>query len=411
VSRARPLSLRALLPGMLVAATGVGAGDLSTSALAGSATGVSLLWAVVLGCAMKALLTEGIARQQLATGQSLLAAVVTRLPHALLCLLAGYFVVWTFLVGAALMSAMGVVLHACAPLLRDAHHDKVLYGVASSLLGLLVVRHGGWRWFERCMAVCTAVMAVVVVGCAVALAPDWGEVLRGLVVPRVPAGTAGHTWAIALMGGIGGTVTLLCYGYWIDCKGRRLPADLPTCRVDLAAAYLVTALFGIGMVIVGSRVQFAGDGGGATLAVQLSTQLGQVLGPIGSASFLAGAFAAVCSSLLGVWHSVPALFAAAWHARAGGNDDRLVHTTAAYRVLQWALALVPMLGLAAGFARMQKAYAVVGSLFTPLLALALWWALRRPELGTLRARPWHAALFLAIAGFYGVELWQTMRPA
>ena len=36
-------------PGILVAATGIGAGDLATSAFAGSALGLTVLWAVVLG--------------------------------------------------------------------------------------------------------------------------------------------------------------------------------------------------------------------------------------------------------------------------------------------------------------------------------------------------------------------------
>ena len=404
------IGLRAFVPGMLLAATGVGAGDLSTSALAGSATGVTLLWTVVLGCAMKALLTEGIARQQLA-GESLLSTTLANASRPLVLFIAAFFALWTFLVGAALMSASGVVLHACLPLLQDANDDKVVYGIASSLLGLALVRRGGFVWFERSMAVCTAVMAFAVMGCALALAPNWAEVARGLVVPSVPGGASGHTWAIALIGGIGGTVTLLCYGYWIAEKGRNSPADLPACRVDLAAAYATTALFGIGMVIVGSRLNFHGEGGGATLAVLLSDQLGRVLGPLGSAGFLAGAFAAVYSSLLGVWHSVPYLFADGLRARSGNTSKQPLHTTRAYRAAQWTLALVPMTGLAVGFAKMQKAYAVIGSLFTPLLALALFAALRRPQLGALRVRPWHTALFLLIAVFYCVELVQTMVDA
>lgn len=176
-----------LIPGMLVAATGVGAGDLSTSALAGSATGVHLLWAVLLGCAMKWLLTEGIARHQLAVGRSVLRQALARMPRPMRWLLAVYFAVWGFLVGAALMSANGVVLHACLPLFGDARQDKIAYGVAVSLLGLALVRRGGFAWFERVMGVCTAAMALAVVGCAVALAPSWPDVLRGALWPSVPA--------------------------------------------------------------------------------------------------------------------------------------------------------------------------------------------------------------------------------
>jgi len=48
--------------GLLVAATGVGAGDLITASLAGSNLGVVILWAAVAGAVFKWLLNEGIAR-------------------------------------------------------------------------------------------------------------------------------------------------------------------------------------------------------------------------------------------------------------------------------------------------------------------------------------------------------------
>ena len=45
-------------PGLLVAATGVGAGDLATAAFTGSHLGPAVLWAVLVGAALKFLLTE-----------------------------------------------------------------------------------------------------------------------------------------------------------------------------------------------------------------------------------------------------------------------------------------------------------------------------------------------------------------
>ena len=70
---------RVLVPGLLVAATGVGAGDLATSALTGSRLGVAILWAVLVGSAIKLLLNESVARYQLARGETLLFAVVSRI--------------------------------------------------------------------------------------------------------------------------------------------------------------------------------------------------------------------------------------------------------------------------------------------------------------------------------------------
>ena len=49
-------------PGLLVAATGVGAGDLATGAFTGNQLGVAVLWAVVLGAVLKFVVNEGLAR-------------------------------------------------------------------------------------------------------------------------------------------------------------------------------------------------------------------------------------------------------------------------------------------------------------------------------------------------------------
>ncbi len=60
----------AVAPGILLAATGVGAGDLLTAGMAGSEVGLSVLWAALVGAMLKWTLSEGIARWQMATGTS-----------------------------------------------------------------------------------------------------------------------------------------------------------------------------------------------------------------------------------------------------------------------------------------------------------------------------------------------------
>ena len=57
-------------PGLLLAATGVGGGDLATGSIVGSLLGPTVLWAVVVGAFLKFVVTEGIARWQLATGET-----------------------------------------------------------------------------------------------------------------------------------------------------------------------------------------------------------------------------------------------------------------------------------------------------------------------------------------------------
>jgi Mn2+/Fe2+ NRAMP family transporter len=65
-------------PGLLLAATGVGAGDLATASFAGGLLGTAVLWAVVFGAFLKFVVTEGLARWQLATGETLIEGAVSR---------------------------------------------------------------------------------------------------------------------------------------------------------------------------------------------------------------------------------------------------------------------------------------------------------------------------------------------
>ncbi|MEM9491597.1 MAG: Nramp family divalent metal transporter [Myxococcota bacterium] len=377
--RGRPGLLAALGPGLLVAATGVGAGDLATAAFTGSQLGTAVLWAVVVGAALKFALNEGIARWQLATGETLLEGGAARLGRAAAPLFLPYLLLWTFFVGSALMSACGAVTHAIVPVFDDPARGKLVFGIVHSILGAVLVTLGGFRFFERIMGVCIALMFTVVVITAALLWPGTEAVARGLFIPSIPAADGqGTVWTVALMGGVGGTLTVLCYGYWIREKGRTGLGDLRACRVDLAAGYSMTAVFGVAMVIIGSTVVISGKG--SALIVVLAERLDGPLGASGKWAFLIGAWGAVFSSLLGVWQSVPYLFADCWRihrttrARSNGTQpppSAALTETPAYRAYLLGITFVPMLGLLVSFREIQKLYAVIGALFIPALALLL----------------------------------------
>jgi Mn2+/Fe2+ NRAMP family transporter len=251
-----------------------------------------------------------------------------------------------------------------------------VFGILSSLIGAVLVLKGGYSLFSSIMQVCIGLMFITVVATAAILWPGTEQVLHGLFVPSIPNPEGnGLSWTVALMGGIGGTVTVLCYGYWIREVGRTGGDDLRTCRLDLSVAYAVTAVFGIAMVIIGSTIEI--DGRGATLLVALSERLVESLGPAGRLIFLVGALGAVFSSLLGVWQAVPYLFADLWgllHGpeRVAASEATKVNTRSpAYLGYLMAMALLPMAGLFRGFGEIQKIYAVVGAWFFPGLVLAL----------------------------------------
>lgn len=368
-------------PGMLVAATGVGAGDLLTASLGGSTVGVSILWAAVLGSVLKTFLNEGIARWQLATGTTVLEGWA-RFGAWLRYLFFIYLLGWSFFTGGALISACGAAGDALWPLSSDTETSRRIWGVAHSLVGLGLVWFGGFRLFEKLMAACTGLMFVAVLFTAVASGPDWGAAARGLVIPSIPQGGAG--WVLGLLGGVGGTVTLLSYGYWIRERGREGAKWLKTCQADLAVGYSLTGLFGIGMVLIGSTLRL--EGSGLKVVHLLAERLGEVIGPAGYWLFLLGFWGAVFSSLLGVWEGIPYLFADFLRIHRKQSVQQVdFRNTRAWRMYLVALALVPLPMLWAPLQRAQLAYAVMGALFMPLLAVTLLWMNnRRAWVGELR---------------------------
>ncbi|HET6630483.1 MAG TPA: Nramp family divalent metal transporter [Woeseiaceae bacterium] len=410
-ARARP-TLLMIGPGLLLAATGVGSGDLATGSIAGSLLGTAVLWAVLAGAFLKFAVTEGLARWQLATGETLLEGVAHRLGRTALWLFLPYLLLWSFFVGSAQVSASGVTLHAIFPVFEDARDGKIVFGIGAGLAGLAMVAIGGYRLFEIAMRICIGVMFVTVIATAAVLWPGTAEVLQGLLVPRIPSvGGLGLTWTVALIGGIGGTLTVLCYGYWLREEGLTDPSDLRACRIDLGVGYLMTALFGIAMVIIGSTIAIEGEGAG--LLVILSERLVEAMGPAGKWLFLLGTFGAVFSSLLGVWQAVPYLFADCWNLlrewpAADGARSAVDTRGRPYRIYLVLLALVPMLGLFFSFREIQKFYTVIGAWFFPLLVLVLLvlngraaWVGERH-----RNRPLTTAVLVAVLAFFS---WLAFR--
>ncbi len=306
----------------------------------------------------------------MATGTTLLEGWIQHLGKWVQWLFMIYFVLWSYFVGGALISACGVAGAGFLPI-GDPHTSKVVWGIIHSLVGLLLVWQGGFKAFEYAMSFFIAVMFGAVLVTAILVAPNWLAVAKGLLVPVIPK--AGTAWLVGVLGGVGGTVTLLSYSYWIREKKRSGWAGVKECRLDLGVGYALTAFFGAAMIIIGSRVVVTGRGD--TVALVLASQLASVMGPAGKWIFLAGFWGAVYSSLVGVWQGVPYLFSDFLYLRRGVILERHAEVditrTREYRYYLLALTFVPMTLLWFNLKHVQLIYAVMGALFMPFLALTL----------------------------------------
>jgi Mn2+/Fe2+ NRAMP family transporter len=304
--------VRSLGPGLLLAAAGIGAGDVVVASVTGIRFGTQLLWAVALTVALKFVLTEALARWQLATGETLVRAWVNRLPRWVSRVFAAYLLFWTFMVGASLAGACGLAGASLLPLWSPPVWGAIHSGVAAGL-----VLANRYAQFQRVMKLLIGVMALSVLGCALLSAPSWVEVGRGLLVPLWPH-PGGGAQVLALLGGIGGSLTVICYGYWMRAAAWRSPDKLPAVRADVRLAYVFTGLFGIALVVIAAGVQAQGAGG-VRIALEIAERLDTVGGPVAHAVFLIGFWCTVFTAMLGVWQGVPQIYVdliGAWRGEA-----------------------------------------------------------------------------------------------
>lgn len=359
-------------PGIVVAATGVGAGDLVATLIAGAEYGYALLWAAVLGAIVKVALAEGVGRWTLSTGRTIFDGWSSLGPWASVYF-ALYVVIWGFVYGAAGMTAAGLPLAALFPVLGLKEWSMIC-----GLAGLGLVWFGSYGLFEKLMAGLVGVMFVTVVGLAVIVTPDIPRLLTGLW-PTLPEGSVFYT--LGLIGGVGGTITMAAYGYWLNAKGWRTPEWMGVMRWDNRVAYIVTGVFVVAMLIVGAELLHATGmalAGGDRGLLDLDLILRARFGPVVAAMFLFGFWATSFTSVLGVWQGVSLMFADFYaHVRKRAGDEALRGEASPARrgYLLW-LTFPPMLLLFIDRPfGLIVAYGVLGSLFMPFLAGTLLWLL------------------------------------
>lgn len=317
--------LRALGPGLVLAAAGIGAGDVVVASVTGIRFGTTLLWAVAFTAALKFVLTEALARWQLATGETIASAWVTRLPRWVTWLFAAYLLFWTFMVGASLSSACGLAGASLFPEIRGV--STAQWGTLHAGVAALLVASNRYARFQRLMKLLIAAMAGCVIVCVVVTAPAAGPILRGLFWPSLPA-SGGGAQVLALLGGVGGSLTVICYGNWMRAAAWRGPEKLGTVRGDVRLAYVFTGLFGISLVIIAAGVHAQGAGG-ARIALEIAARLETVAGPIARWIFLAGFWCTVFTAMLGVWQGVPLVYVDLVTAWMGGRAKPVAEVASA----------------------------------------------------------------------------------
>ena len=331
-----------------------------------------LLWAILVGAFFKFVLNEGIARWQLATGSTVLEGWAEHLPGWVKAYFGAYLIFWTVAVSAALTNATGLGIAN----LTGGAISQPWGAVAHSLFGFAFVMLGGYAWFERLMKTLVGVMGFSILFCAVMTLDEPGRALRGLLVPTIPSGSG--SYVLSLVGGIGGSITILSYNYWMREEQISGARYLGYVRGDIGIGYVFTALFGMSVMVIANEAFFLP---GVTISdaqavPKMAATLGTLLGAFGVYAYSIGFWAAVFASLLGVWQSVPYIYADFYGiARRVSVEERRELTKVTSGPYRLALVFITLAPLPFAFVGRPLfiivAYTIVGSLFIPFLAATL----------------------------------------
>ena len=185
-------------------------------------------------------------------------------------------------------------------------------------------------------------------------------------------------YVLSIVGGIGGSITILSYNYWMREEHISGADNLGYVRRDVGVAYLFTAIFGMSVMLIADQAFFVPGVKitDAQAVPQMAETLGTMLGPFGRYAYSVGFWAAVFASLLGVWQSVPYLYADFYGVLTGLPPERrktlTKGTSTPYRLALLFLTLAPLpfafTGRPLGII---VAYTIIGSLFIPFLAATL----------------------------------------
>ena len=303
-------------PGFLVAAAFIGPGTLVTASRAGAGYGMALLWAVLFSVVTTAVLQDMAARVGLAGRRGLAEAIRDSLANPMVRAGALGLIATSIVVGNAAFQTGNLVGASLGVSLLTGLPQELLVAVVGGLAGALLMT-GAYKIIQNALVALVGLMSVVFFVVAVLTAPDLGDLLSGLFVPRVPPGAL--LTVLALIG-----TTVVPYNLFLHASAvlERWPdaekndENLRESRRDTLFSVALGGLITAAVMIAASPL--LGQGGEADVAA-VAARLEPLLGRAAPLFFGVGLFAA------GLTSSITAPLAAAYAASGAlgwGSDLR-----------------------------------------------------------------------------------------
>ena len=283
--------LKALGPGMIITASFIGPGTVTTMTQSGAGFGYSLLWAVVFSVIATIVVQEMIIRLSLVTREGLGEAIQSLLQHKV----GKFILVWFILIVVTLGCAayisgdlIGTSLGAAYLLHLPKHVVAPIIGIIILLIGVL----GNYDFLEKFMIVLMVIMGLIFITTMILVQPDVGAVFKGALVPTVPNGSM--LTVIALIG-----TTVVPYNFFIhstavherfhSIKALRFARWDTVLSITIGGIISAAILISAATLIRGEEV---------SSVIQLARPLEPILGQAATYAMSIGLFAAGLSSAL-----------------------------------------------------------------------------------------------------------------
>jgi Mn2+/Fe2+ NRAMP family transporter len=236
-------AVRKIGPGLILAASIVGTGELINTTSLGAKAGFSLLWLILLSCVIKVFVQVELGRYAITQGKTTLAAFDSlpgpRAGASWLCWLWLIMTLATLAQAAAMEGTVGQAAHMAFPAASQAvaegagrliaawgpyltRHEEHFWAAVTTMAVILLLLSGGYRRLERITTVLVAAVTLFTVASVLILQwttfrITWADVGGGfeLAMPATAVALAFSAFGIT---GVGAS-ELVAYPYWCIEKG------------------------------------------------------------------------------------------------------------------------------------------------------------------------------------------------
>lgn len=330
-------------PGIVVVLTWLGAGDLVDNAVAGAQYGYALMWGLALALIVRYVLVSIIAKYQLMN--------VHR--HTIF---EGYQAVWRhypvllglggLLLGhfyeSYMIKGSGAALYNLISV-----GNEFVWSIFTVIAAILITGRASYRYLENTEKVILAIVALCLIGGAIAADPDVGAMVKGTFAFDVPKQVGPYGAAlvvVSLIGAVGGSLANLLYPTFMKDKGYVRPEHRKVQRYDLIFGIIVIIVLDLAVWVMGAEVLHP-RGITITSFNDLARLLGQTLGRVGEIIIYLGVLGACFSSVIGYAHgfskmAMECLYGMNPQRRARFNDQPA--TDPIFRVAYFIVGVLPI---------------------------------------------------------------------